>query len=202
MSPWESPHRAGGSPKSYERLTAAILPTRDNSQRGVPVKRPTATCPPNLVANASNFQKPQPNVFNNHQQMIYPRNYNQQKMIIPTNVNPPTAENMVVYNNAPLMIQIPPIGGRKDMPQQDIVTENQQLLNFPLIVESSSNLLLIPSSERQIIPNCNATCCGFLQLVWKMLRPNSIGNFGRVSNSNRLRWRDSEGPRCKVPCIH
>ena len=32
MSPWESPHRAGGSTNSYRRPTAAILPTpRDNS---------------------------------------------------------------------------------------------------------------------------------------------------------------------------
>ena len=153
MSPWESPHRVEGSTNSYGRPTAAILPTpRDKgvSQRGVPVNRPADTYPPNCVANASNFQMPQPNVFNDHQQTIYPSNHNQQKMVIPTNVNPQTAENMVVYSNAPLMIQIPPIGGRMDFPQQASVTNNQQLINFPSNVEHSSNLLLIPTSERQM----------------------------------------------------
>ena len=71
-------------------------------------------------------------------------------MIFPTNVNPPTAENMVVYNNATLMIQIPPIEGRMDIPQQAPVTNNQQVLMFPFNVEHSSNLLLTPTNEKQM----------------------------------------------------
>ena len=132
MSPWEPLHRAESSTNSYGRPTASILPTPcDNSQRSVPVNRPAATDPPNFVANASNFQMPPLNVFYNHQQTIYPSNSNRQEMIIPTNVNPPTAEKMAVYNNAPLMIQTPPIGGRMDIPQQAPVTNNQQVFNFP-----------------------------------------------------------------------
>ena len=151
MSPWESPNRVEGSTNSYGRPTAAILPTpRDNTQRSVPVNRPAATYPPNFVANANNFQMPPLNVSNNHQQTIYPSNYNQQEIITPTNMNPPMAENMVVYNNAPLMIQIPPIGGRMDIPLQAPVTNNQHMFNFPFNVEHSSNLLLIPTSERQM----------------------------------------------------
>ena len=143
MSPWEPPHRFEGSTDSYGRPTVAILPTpRDNSQRSVPVNRPAATYPPSFVANASNFQMPPLNVSNNHQQTIYPSNYNQQETIIPTNMKPPMAENMMVYNNAPLMIQIPPIGGRMDIPQQAPVTNNQQLFNFPFNVEHSFTRLV------------------------------------------------------------
>ena len=86
-------------------------------------------------------------------------------MIIPTNVNPQWADNMVIYNNAPLMIQIHPIGGRIDMPQQTPVTNNHQLLNFPFHVGHSTNLLLIPPSERQmhrlfptVMPNVAGFC--------------------------------------------
>ena len=100
MSPWEPQVREEGSTNSYGRPTAAILPTpRDNPQRSVPVNRPAATYPPNFVTNESHFQMLQPNVFNNHHQTVYPSNYNQQEMTAPTSV-----DNMVVYNNAPLMI--------------------------------------------------------------------------------------------------
>ena len=108
MSPWEPQVREEGSTNSYGRPTAAILPTpRDNPQRSVPVNRPAATYPPNFEANASHFQMLQTNIFNNHHQTVYPSNYNQQEMTAPTSV-----DNMVVYNNAPLMIQIPPYSGR------------------------------------------------------------------------------------------
>ena len=146
MSPWESQVREEGSTNSYGRPTASILPTpRDNPQRSVPVKRPAATYPPNFVANASHFQMLQPNVFNNHHQTVYPSNYNQQEMTAPTSV-----DKMVVYNNAPLMIQIPPNGGRMDMRQQAQVVNNQQAFNFPFHVGHSTNLLLIPTSKRQM----------------------------------------------------
>ena len=49
-----------------------------------------------------------------------------------------------------LMIQIPPIEATMNIPQQAPVTNNQQILNFFFNVEHSSNLLLIPTSERQI----------------------------------------------------
>ena len=100
MSPWESPHRAEGSTNSYRRPTAAILLTpRCILQRSVPVNRPIATYPPNFEANTSNFQMQQPNVFNNGQQTIYLSDYNQQEMINSTNMNPPAADIMVVYNS-------------------------------------------------------------------------------------------------------
>ena len=108
--------------------------------------RPAAFYRPSFVANASNFQMPQINISNNHQQTIYPSNYNQQEMIIPTNVNSQTAEKMMIYNNAPL----PPIRGRMDIPQQAPVTNNQRVFKFLFNVEHSSNLLLIPTSERQM----------------------------------------------------
>ena len=181
MSPWESPHRVEGSTNSYGRPTAAILLTlRDNTQRSVPVIRPAAPYPPNFVANASNFQRPSLDVSNNHQQTIYPSNYNQQEIIIPTNMNPPMAENMVVFNNAPLMIQIPPIGGRMDIPQQAPFTNYQQVFTFLFNVEHSSGLLLIPTSERQmhrlfptVMPHVAGFCdwCGkcYDQIAMKIL---------------------------------
>ena len=165
MSPWEPQAREEGSTNSYGRPTAAILPTpRDNPQRSVPVNRPAATYPPNFVANASHFQMLQPNIFNNHHQTVYPSNYNQQEMTAPTPV-----DNMVVYNNAPLMMQIPPNSGRMDMHQQAQVVNNQQVFNFPFHVGHSTNLLLIPTSERQmhrlfptVMPNVAGFCdwCG------------------------------------------
>ena len=147
---------------------------------------------------------PQSNVFNNHQQTTYPSNYNQQEMIIPTIVNPPTAENMVVYNNAPLMIQMPPIGGRIDIPQQAPVTNNQQSFNFPFNVEHSSNLLLTPTSERQmhrLFPTVMPHVAGFCNWCGNCYDQIAMEILG-VPNSNRLRRRDSERPRCKIPCIH
>ena len=165
ISPWEPQVRVEGSTNSYGRPTAAILPTpRDNPQRSVPVNRPAATYPPNFVANASHFQMLQPNIFNNHHQTVYPSNYIQQEMTAPTPV-----DNVAVYNNAPLMIQIPPNSGRMDMHQQAQVVNNQQVFNFPFHVGHSTNLLLIPTSERQmyrlfptVMPNVAGFCdwCG------------------------------------------
>ena len=100
-------------------------------------------------------------------------------------MNPPTAENLMVYNNAPLMIQIPPIGGRMDIPHQAPVTNNQQMFNFPFNVEHRSNLLLIPTSERQmhrlfptVMPHVAGFCdwCGkcYDQIALEVLGENLI----------------------------
>ena len=206
MSPSESQVRAEESTNSYR--TAAILPTpRDNFQRGVPVNRPAATYLPNFVANARDFQMPQPSVFNNYHQTIYPCNYNQREIIISTNMNPPAADSVVVYNNAPSTIQIPPNGGRMVMPQQAPVVNNQQVpTSFSMwdtaLICCLSQPVKDAQKDAQFVPHCDAKCGGLLRLMPKMLRPNSTGNLGRVPDSNRVRRRDSEIPRCKIPCIH
>ena len=73
------------------------------------------------------------------------------------------------YNNAPLMIQIPPNSGRMDMSPQAPVVNNQQVFNFLFHVGHSTNLLLIPTIERQmhrlfptVMPNVAGFCdwCG------------------------------------------
>ena len=77
MSPWAPPERTEGSTNCYGRPSVATLPTPGNFSRGgIPVSKPVATYPPNFLANASNLQMLQSNVFNNHYQVIHSNNYN------------------------------------------------------------------------------------------------------------------------------
>ena len=99
------------------------------------INRPIPTYPPNFANGSTNFQIWRPvgptqrTTQNTHEGML---------------------NNLPTYDNAPLMIQIPPYQVDANATQQIERSSQVVLPNIPFQVSHSTNLLLLPLHERQI----------------------------------------------------
>ena len=168
MSPPESERPTRVQMNSYGRPTAPILPTpRTDNQQLTNVNRPIPTYPPNFANNSTNFQIWHPD---GPSQQDMHHNQNRMRNDLPT------------YDNAPLMIQIPPHQGNPITMQQNIGTNPVAFPNFPLQVSHSTNLLLLPSNERQmyrLIPTVMPHVAGFCDWCGKSYDLIALETLGR-----------------------
>ena len=161
MSPWDTAEPMRIPVNSYGRPTAAFLPTpRNANQMTTAINRPAPIYPANFAANNLDTQAQQTHRITNNVNI--------------NRVNPNSAfttipYNLPMYNNAPLMIQIPPHEGNLHIPQVNGGFTPVLANHFPFHVGHSTNLLLLPLQERQlyrllptVMPNVAGFCdwCG------------------------------------------
>ena len=169
MYPWKAAGPIVVPVNSYGRPTAAILPTpRNDNQRSAAINRPIPTYPTNFAANNLNFQDQQP-VDHGHQPLCRFSNdvhTSRINLISAFTANP---NNLPMYTNAPLRIQIPPHEGSFHIPQFISGHNSVPTPHFPFQVGHSTNLLILPLQERQmyrllptVMPNVAGFCdwCG------------------------------------------
>ena len=102
---------------SYGRPTVTILPTpRNNNQAPAAIIRPIPKYPTNFAVNNHNFQAQQ-YVDHGHQQTYRISNDIHTNRVNQNSAFTPNPNNLPMYNNAPLMIQIPPLEGNLHIPQ-------------------------------------------------------------------------------------
>ena len=169
MSPWDTTEPMGTSIISYRRPTAAILPTPRNTNRAPPaINRPIPTYPTNFTTNNLDFQAQQL-VDYGHQQTHRILNGTKTNGVNLNSAFTPIPNNLPMYNNAPLMIQIPPQEGSLHIPRLNGGSNPVPTHHFPFHVGHSTNLLLLPLHERQmyrllptVMPNVAGFCdwCG------------------------------------------
>ena len=148
MSSWKPSRPMHVPVNNYKRLTAAILPTPRNGNHGTTtINRPIPTYPTNLAVNNSAFQTQQP-VDLGHQQVLRQPNENQTRMVNPNGAVISSQKNLPIYNNASLMIQIPPHERSLHIPQHNGGPNPVSLPNFPFQVCHSTNLLLLSMRDR------------------------------------------------------
>ena len=169
MSPWDINEPMGISIDSYGRPTAAILPTPRNTNQAPPAtNRPIPMDPTNFTTNNRDFQTQQPSNQGLQQTHRTLNGINTNGV----NLNSAFASipnNLPMYNNAPLMIQIPPHEGSLHIPWLNGGPNPVPAHHFPFHVGHSTNLLLLPLQERQmyrllptVMPNVAGFCdwCG------------------------------------------
>ena len=117
MSPWDTTEPMGISINSYGRPTAATLPTPRNTNQAPPaVNRPIPTFTTIFTTNNLDFQA---------QQLVDHGHQHTHRILNGINTNgvnlnsafTPIPNNLPMYNNAPLMIQIPPHEGSLHIPR-------------------------------------------------------------------------------------
>ena len=164
MSPWEPSRPMHVPVNNYGPPTAAILPTPRNGNHGTTtINRPISTYPTNFAVNNSAFQTQQP-VDLEHQQVLRQPNENQTRLVNPNGAVISSQNNLRMYNNAPLMIQIPPHERSLHIPQLNGGPNPVSLPNFPFQVCHSTNQLLLPRHERQmyrLLPTVMPNVAGF-----------------------------------------
>ena len=205
MSLWE-PSRPMHVPLNiYGRPTAAILPTRRNDNHGTTaINRPLPTYPNNFAVNNSGFQTQKP-VELGHQPVHRPWNNTQARLVNPNSAFTSNRSNLPMYNNAPLMIQIPPHEGNSHIPELNGGPNPVSLPNFPFQVGHSTNLLLLPTHERQmyrLLPTVMPSVTGFCDFMRKMVRLDSVGDSGGKPRCYFLRRGDSQRQGSEVPRLH
>ena len=174
MSPWDTAEPMGVPVNSYGRPTAAILPTpRNTTQALAAINRPIPTYPTYFTANNLNFQAQQL-VDHGHQQTHRVLDGIHTNGVNLNSAFAPIPNNLSMYNNAPLMIQIPPHEGSLHFPQLSGGPNPVPTHHFPFQVGQSTNLLLLPLQERQmyrllltVMPNVAGFCdwCGKCYLI-------------------------------------
>ena len=169
MSPWESAEPSTRPINSHGRPAAAILPTpRSNNHETTVVNRPIPTYPPNFAKTYPIYQP---------QQITDPRHHHVDQPV--NGIKPRTLSNngaffanpngLPTYNNAPIMIQIPPHEGSVHVSQLITGPNAGPSPHFPFQAGHSTNLLLLPFQERlqyrllpPVMPNVAGFCdwCG------------------------------------------
>ena len=148
---------------SYGRASAAILPT--SRGKGL-VQHPIPTYPPRFIAGSSDF-----NVIRENTQEVSANSFN--TGFTSTQIGLPIANPVMplanIDNPAPMMIQIPPvvpyIAAVQNAHQMQPVPQPPLKQLFPMQATHSTNVLLLPSSERDlyrltptVMPNIAGYC--------------------------------------------
>ena len=158
------------SVNSYGRPSAAILPTPRGRGRGRGiVQHPIPTYPPGFAIISSNF-----NLIREDTQVTNADGFN--TGFTNTQIALPIANPvmpLVNSNPAPMMIQIPPVmpnfAAVQNVHQMQQVSQPPLQQVFPMQIAHSTNVLLLPSSERNlhrltptVMPNIAGYCdwCG------------------------------------------
>ena len=204
MSPYDTAEPMGVPVNSYGRPSAAILPTpRNTTQAPAAIIRPIATNPTNFTANNLNFQAQQL-VDHGHQQTHRVLNGIHTDGVNPNSAFTPISNNLPMYNNAPLMIQIPPHEGSLHIPRLRGGPNRVPNHHFPFQVGHSTNLLLLLLQERQmyrLLPTVMRNVAGFCDWCGKCYNLIALET-GGVPRRCRLRWGNSQGQGCEVTRLH
>ena len=121
------------------------------------------TYPINFTANNLIFQAQQL-VDHEHQQTYRVLNDIHTNRVNMNSAFTPIPNNLQMYNNAPLMIQIPPHEGTLHIPRLNEGPNPVPTHHFPFHVGHSTNLLLLPLQERQVyrlLPTVMPNVAGF-----------------------------------------
>ena len=165
MSLWE-PSRPMHVPlENYGRATARILPTPMNdNHRTTTININIPTYPTNFAVNISAFQIQQP-VDLGHQRVHRKPNESQTIMVNHKSAFTSNRNNMPMYNECPLMIQISPHEGSSHIPHLNGGPNPVSLPDFPFQVDHITNLLRLPLYDRQmyrlfptVMPNVAGFC--------------------------------------------
>ena len=164
MSPWDTTEPMGIPVNSYGRPSAVILPSpRYANQVPTAINRPVPTYPANFTANNLDSQAQQL-VDRGHQQTHRALNDVNTNRGNPSSAFTSFSNSLAMYNNAPLMIQIPPHEGSLHIPQLNGGLNPVLANHFPFHVGHSMNLLLLPLQERQmyrLVPTVMPNVAGF-----------------------------------------
>ena len=159
MSPWYTAEPMGVPVNIYGRPTAASLPTpRITNQAPAAINRPIPTYPTTFAANNLNFQAQQL-VDHGHQQTHRVLNGIHTNAVNLNSAFTPIPNNLPMYNNAPLMIQIPPHESSLHIPRLSGGHNPVPTHHFPFPVGHSTNLLLLPpqgETDVQTPVHCHA----------------------------------------------
>ena len=170
-SPDDQEMEDGHSFNSYGRPSAAILPTPRGRGRGRGlVQHPIPTYPPGFIAGSSDF-----NVIRENTQEVSANSFNTGFTSAQTGlpIANPFMPLAIINNPAPMMIQIPPgvpnFTAVQNAHQMQPVPQLPLQQAFPMPATHSTNVLLLPSSERDlyrltptVMPNIAGYCnwCG------------------------------------------
>ena len=184
-SPADQEMEDSHSLNSYGRPSAAILPTPRGRGRGRGlVQHPIQTYPPGFIAGSSDF-----NVIREKTQEVSANNFDtgftstQIGLQIANPVMPLANNN----NPAPMMIQIPPVVPNftpvQNAHQMQPVPQSPLEQVFPMQATHSTNVLLLPSSERDlyrltptVMPNI-AGYCNWCGRTYDQINLETLGDY-------------------------
>ena len=156
LFPWTLDNASTENTNNYGRPTARVPPTRrENPGSGGILPRPVPTYPPNYRPEVTNFQ---------HTQFNEPMDQDLRRDIAPTQG---TQNAVQGFNLSPAFFPIPMT--EAPIENQQITVRPMMQLGFPFCVTHSTNLILIPTRERQsmrllptVMPNVAGYCdiCG------------------------------------------